>query len=177
MCTTAVLTATCDVNVNSAGGGTAGLLIPEHPGRSLSAFSGFTGGISNTEHAQFSPLYDEFRVKTILVEYQPFTATPTSTYTVEFATCCDYDSEIAAGSLTTVQSVARYASGRILSPASEHQLVFMPPSKRAFTEWQSCANTSARGSIYYFLKSNVSGTLQCGLLVVKYIVTYRQTFG
>jgi hypothetical protein len=177
MCTPATLTAVALVNVNSAAGGTAGMMIPEHPGRSITVFSGFSGIAQNTEHAQYSPLYDEFRVKAILVEYVPFTSTPTSTFTVEFACCCDYDSEITAGSLTTSQMVVRYASGRLLNPSAEHQLVFKPPSRRAFTDWQSCANTAARGSIYYFLKSNVSGTLQVGNLVVKYIVTYRQTNG
>jgi hypothetical protein len=177
MCYCAVLTATSLVNVQSSGGGTAGLLIPEHPGRSIAAFSGFTTVVQNTEHSQYSPLFDEFRVKAIIVEYVPFTTNVSNTFTVEFACCCDYDSEVSAGSLTTLQMVSRYMTGRLLNPCSEHQLVFSPPSKRSFTDWQSCANGSARGSLYYFLKSNVSGTLQVGEIVIKYLVTYRNSFG
>jgi hypothetical protein len=176
MCVTVPLTGFVNVTITS-GSGAAGLLLPENPGRAPSAFAGFGSSVTNTEWASYAALFDEYRVKAILVEYVPNTTNPTSTFTVQFATCCDYDSEITAGSLTGVQQVLRYASGRLLNPTVENQIVFQPPRSRAFTSWQSTANGLARGCVYLFLNSSVSGTLNIGSAVVKYIVTFRQSNG
>ncbi len=174
MCTTGVLTAFGSVNLVSSGSGPAGLMIPEHPGRSLSAYNGF-GYQSNTEWSSYSSLYDEFRVKAIILEYVPI-STFISGNDTTFVLLADYDNEVTAGSLTTAQSAVRYTTAKLVNPTQETQMVFLPPKRRAFTDWQSTANTTARGCLYAFFSSATSG-LHIGSWVVKYIVTFRTSVG
>jgi hypothetical protein len=165
----------CVEMIWTTGLGATGLTIPEHPGRSLTKFGGFALQ-QNTEWTSYSSLYDEFRVVGIICEFQPSSvAIPSAS--VQFAVTCDYDSEITAGSLTSMLSVARYTTGRLLSSTAEHQLLYRPTRSRSFLPWQSCANTTARGSVGYFLFSNSVTSIYLGNLVIKHIVHFRGSLG
>ncbi len=176
MVVTTTLTANFVLLYTSTGSGVAGISIPEHPGRSITSFNGFTIA-QNTEWSSYASLFDEFRVKAMIVEFVPVTtSTGSSVATTELCVVADYDSELSAGQLTSMQSAYRYSTGRMVSPVEAHQFVFQPPKKRAFTDWQSTANSTARGCVYYALKTTVN-TLPVGNAVVKWIVTFRGQLG
>lgn len=156
--------------------GPNGLMIPEHPGKNMTAFGGFALQ-QNTEWTNYKTLYDEFKVTGIICEYQPGSTAYTALPTIQFVGLCDYDSEVGAGSLTSMLSAVRYSTARLLSPDYEHQLVYRPPAGRAFTVWQSTLNTTARGSVYYYLLTSAATTVALGNLVVKYVVQFRNSNG
>lgn len=170
-----LLTAVVQMNFG-AGVGFNGLLIPEHPGRAPSQFGGMTIS-ANTEWAYYAALFDEFKVTAIICEYQPEPLVLTVD-SLTLAGLCDYDSEVTAGSLTSIILAARYTTGRILAANKEHQLIYKPPRQRAFPEWTSTANTSSPlGSIYYLLNSTSVVKIYVGVLVVKYVVKFRNSNG
>jgi len=169
-----VLTTNGLVAVTTTGTGPAGLVIPENPGRSVSTFNGFANSGTPSEWSDYSGLYDEFRVKAMLFEYQPCSTQFNSIS--EFVILADYDNELSAGVLTSTQPAIRYSTARMLSPVFESQFIWQAPPRRAFTEWQSTANTNARGCMYAYLKSNTSG-LTLGTFTVKWIVAFRNSNG
>lgn len=155
-----------------------GLMIPEHPGRSPGTYGGITYE-GNSEWSNYKSLYDEFRVMSIITEFQPGLNSGYSG-TIQMVGLCDYDSEIAAGTVTTCNLAMKYSTARLLSPSTEHALIFKPTTQRSFPLWQSTENSTARGSVYYFLQSTTGGALSSasvGTLVVKWIVAFRNTNG
>jgi hypothetical protein len=153
--------------------GTAGLMIPENPLNAPSVYNGF-GNAQQTEFASYAAIYDEFRVKAIILEYVPTTTYFTTQH--ECVVLADYDNEVTAGSLTTTQLAMRYSTAKMINITQESQFVFAPPKIRSFPAWQSTASTAKRGSLYVYLKSS-SGGIICGNFVVKYIVTFRVSNG
>lgn len=174
MSTFGVLTTNGLVAVTTSGTGPAGLVIPENPGRSVATFNGFANSGTPSEWADYFALYDEFRVKAIIFEYQPCSTQFNSIS--EFVVLADYDNELSAGVLTSTQPAIRYSTARMVSPAFESQFIWQAPRRRAFTDWQSTANTAARGCIYAYLKSNTSG-LTLGTFTVKWLVAFRNSNG
>lgn len=167
-----VCTAIVDVTWG-VGIGNNGLVIPENPGRNITQFGGFSI-TQNNSYAKYLSLFDEVRVKAILTEYQPHRSAGVAVTTpLGMIALCDYDSELAAGVLTTSLSAAQYSTARLLSIDTEHQLVYKPTVNRSFTTWFSTADTSARGCVYYFLGSNSVVAFSAGNILIKYILEFR----
>jgi hypothetical protein len=167
------LTANGVFTVTSSGSGPAGLMIPENPSNALSAFNGF-GSAAQTEWSLYANLYDEFRVKAIILEYVPNTTYFTTQH--ECVILADYDNEVTAGSLTSTQLAMRYSTAKLIDLTQAQQFVYAPPKRRSFPDWQSTADTTARGSMYVYLKSS-AGAITNGAFVVKWIVTFRVSNG
>lgn len=156
------------------GVGSNGLVIPENPNRALSQFGGFVLS-PNASFASYKQLFDEVRVKAIIVEYQPLSTSALSlgNNSAQFVALCDYDSELSAGVLTTPLQALQYNTAKLVSLASEHQMVFKPVVNRSFTTWFSTTDTSARGCVYYYLNTSAGGTFNAGGLVIKHVLEFR----
>lgn len=171
-----VLTATAIVEVATAGSGAAGISIPEHPGRSITQFNSGPV-IQNTEFSSYAALYDEYKVHALILEYLPYSTNPAGVN--EIVVLADYDNELSAGVLTTTQSAARYSTAKMVSPCFETQFIMRPPPGRSFPVWATTANTgstSARGSLYIYAKSTANAAY-LGNIVVKWIVSFRNSYG
>ncbi len=173
---TTVLTSSVNV-IWGAGIGANGIVIPEHPGRSLPVFGASTT-VFNTEWASLKDLFDEFKVEAVVCEYQSTTASPSVGARFQLVGLCDYDNEATAGSYTTLTQALKVSTARLFSPFSEHQLIYKPQPVSSLLPWQSTSNTTARGCIYYLLNSD-SGTdyINIGTIVVKHIVKFRNANG
>jgi len=160
------------------GVGPNGLTIPEHPGRSLAQFGNSTL-YQNTQWSYYASLFDEFKVEAVICEFQPCVPIH-SNASVPFYVLvglCDYDSEVSAGSLTTQISALRYATSRLLTSSQEHQLIYRPQPVGSLLPWQSTANTTARGCVYYFMNSDTGASYNLGMFVIKHIVRFRNSNG
>jgi len=158
--------------VFGTGVGANGVVIPENPNRAITQFGGssFQG---NNSMSKYVTLYDEMRVKAIIVEFQPNNVGFPSGSSIAFVGLCDYDSELSAGVLTTELSAVQYTTARVLGLNAEHQLIYQPTMNRSFPTWFTTVDTSARGCVYYFISSNASGAVGLGTVVVKYILEFR----
>lgn len=149
------------------------IVIPEIPGNILS--QGGSAGTQQTEFASWSTLFDEARVDGISIHYIPNTTAPLSG--LQLATCCDYDSTITLGALSSIQAVARYDTGEINPVVSEWELLYAPNKKsRVFTPWFTTTSPAPRGCIYVLGVASSPAVLY-GNLSIKWRVVFRNSVG